>query len=54
MKEKLQIERDAKNRAYAFIAAMGLFNEFAQFSEATKEYSSEEIHTATLLTLAEQ
>ena len=31
MENKLQIERDAKNRAYAFILSMGLFNEFAQF-----------------------
>lgn len=54
MKEKLQIEMDAKNRAYAFIVAMGLLNEFAQFCETIEKYSSEEIHTATLLTLAEQ
>ena len=36
MEEKLQIERDAKNRAYAFILSMGLLNEFAQFCVITQ------------------
>ena len=36
MENKLQIERDAKNRAYAFILSMGLLNEFAQFCADTQ------------------
>ena len=35
--DKLQIERDAKNRAYAFILAMGLLNEFAIFCDKTQD-----------------
>ena len=35
--DKLQIERDAKNRAYAFILAMGLLGEFAKFCDMTQE-----------------
>ena len=34
--DKLQIERDAKNRAYAFILAMGLLSEFAIFCDKTQ------------------
>lgn len=46
--DKLQIERDAKNRAYAFILAMGLLSEFAIFCETTQAAEPHELCTQLL------
>ena len=51
--DKFTIEKNAKNRAYAFIIAMGLFNEFSKVTKTTENYTPEEIHTATLHFIAE-
>ena len=46
--DKLQIERDAKNRAYAFILSMGLLNEFAQFCVITQDIDPTDLAKALL------
>lgn len=37
IKEKLEVEKDAKNRAYAFIIAMGLLPQFQEFINETHD-----------------
>ena len=36
IKEKFEVEKVAKNRAYSFIIAMGLIREFQQFCNETQ------------------
>lgn len=37
IKEKFEVEKDAKNRAYAFIIAMGLLPQFQEFINETHD-----------------
>ena len=46
--DKLQIERDAKNRAYAFILAMGLLPQFQQFINETQDIDPADLAKALL------
>ena len=41
--DKFTIEKNAKNRAYAFIIALGLFQQFAEFCEETKNLDAHEL-----------
>lgn len=50
---KLQVEMNAKNRAYAFIIASGLFNKFAEFCEKTKDLNPHELCLELLAMSAE-
>ena len=51
---ELQIEMDAKNRAYAFIIASGLFHRFAEFCEETRDLNPHELCIKMLAVQAEQ
>jgi hypothetical protein len=51
---KLQIEKDAKNRAYAFIIASGLFHKFAEFCEMTRDLEPHDLCIKMLALEAEQ
>ena len=51
---KLQIEKDAKNRAYAFIIAAGLFHKFAEFCEMTRDLNPHDLCIKMLALEAEQ
>ena len=51
---KLQIEKDAKNRAYAFIIAAGLFHKFAEFCEETRDLEPHDLCIKMLALEAEQ
>ena len=50
----LKTEKDAKNRAYAFIIAQGLFSKFAEFCELTRDLEPHELCTMMLAPQAEQ
>jgi hypothetical protein len=50
LEKQLQIEMNAKNKAYYFILSQGLFREFADFSH--KFNSSLDAHGACLAELA--
>lgn len=43
IKEKFEVEKDAKNRAYAFIIAMGLLPQFQQFINETHDIDPHEL-----------
>ncbi|MBR5476679.1 MAG: hypothetical protein IKV17_07675 [Bacteroidaceae bacterium] len=51
---KLQIEMDAKNRAYAFIIASGLFHKFAEFCDMTADLNPHELCINMLAMQAQQ
>lgn len=50
LEKQLQIEMNAKNKAYYFILSQGLFREFADFNHKVK--SSLDVHGACLAELA--
>jgi hypothetical protein len=43
IKEKLKVEKDAKNRAYAFIIATGLLPQFQKFVNETHDIDPHEL-----------
>lgn len=43
IKEKFEVEKDAKNRAYAFILSMGLLPQFQQFVNETRDIDHHEL-----------
>ena len=51
--DKFTIEMNAKNRAYAFIIAVGLFHKFAEFCEETKDIDPHDLCLTTLAMQAE-
>jgi hypothetical protein len=51
--DKLTIEINAKNRAYAFIIAAGLFHKFAEFCEEFKDVDPHDLCLTTLAMQAE-
>lgn len=51
--DKFTIEKNAKNRAYAFIIAAGLFHKFAEFCEETKDIDPHDLCLTTLVMQAE-
>ena len=52
--EKFKIEMNAKNRAYAFIIASGLLNEFAEFCTMAADLDPHAICVAALERLADE
>ena len=52
--DKLTIEMNAKNRAYAFIIAAGLFHKFAEFCEEFKDIDPHDLCIKMLALEAEQ
>ena len=52
--EKFNIEMNAKNRAYAFILASGLLNEFADFCDMTADLDPHEVCVAALERIADE